>query len=271
MGFFSVLHRKLTWKKLCLLVIVCFLVGAWLILTPPGLLGKADAIGFAVCHRIEERSFSFGNRPMPLCARCTGMYIGALIGLCYQLRLGRRGGMPSLKIIIVLGIFLIAFGIDGVNSYLHFFPSAPSFYSPQNYLRLLTGLGLGIGMAAMIYPVFQQTVWTEWSGETALKSWRQLGEIIFIAGAIYLGILSENPIVIYLCSLLSAATVVVILGIVYTMVWIMIFKLDNKFSKWKEMWMFIVAGFGTAIFQIAVMDITRFALSGNWNGFNLFI
>ena len=129
------------------------LIITWLYFTPDGLLGKADAIGYAICHRIAARSFFIGDRQMPLCARCTGMYLGAMIGLLYQMRLGRRGGMPSTKIAIVLGVFFVAFGIDGVNSYLHFFPNAPTLYEPQNWLRLVTGTGLGIGMACVLLPV----------------------------------------------------------------------------------------------------------------------
>ena len=34
----------------------------FLYFTPPGLLGKADALGYAVCHRIDERSFHIDGR-----------------------------------------------------------------------------------------------------------------------------------------------------------------------------------------------------------------
>src|SRR3972149_3375635 len=74
------------------------LLGAWLILTPEGVLGKADAIGYSVCHRIAERSFTIAGRQMPLCARCTGMYLGMLTGLLFQLPYGRRAEFPPLKI-----------------------------------------------------------------------------------------------------------------------------------------------------------------------------
>jgi hypothetical protein len=60
--------------KLLLVAALAALLIAWLSLTPPGLLGKADAVGYAVCHRIELRSFHLDGRPLPLCARCSGMY-----------------------------------------------------------------------------------------------------------------------------------------------------------------------------------------------------
>ena len=55
----------------------------FLMVAPPGLLGKADALGYAVCHRIDARSFHIGTRQLPLCARCSGMYLGALLGLVF--------------------------------------------------------------------------------------------------------------------------------------------------------------------------------------------
>ena len=75
--------------KPVLLAVGLLLVG-WLFNTPGGLLGKADAVGYAVCHRIDLRSFYIGDRQLPLCARCTGMYLGAMLGLVYQVFFGRR-------------------------------------------------------------------------------------------------------------------------------------------------------------------------------------
>ena len=231
------------------------------------MLGKADAIAYAVCHRIATRSFAIGDRPLPLCARCTGMYLGALIGLLYQTRLGKRGGLPSRKILVVLAFFLVAFGIDGVNSYLHFFPNAPSLYTPQNWLRLLTGTGLGIGMVTMLLPVFNQTIWQNWSNEKLLTSWPQLIEILLLAAITDLAVLSGNALLLYPLALLSAATVMVLLSMIYAMVWVMLSKSENHFLSLKGLTTVLVAGFVTALSQIAVMDIVRYLLTGTWKGF----
>jgi hypothetical protein len=53
------------------------------------------------------------------------MFLGALLGLLFQAWIGPwRSGMPPWKIAILLGGMALAFGVDGLNSYLHFFPSA---------------------------------------------------------------------------------------------------------------------------------------------------
>ena len=84
------------WRWLAIVSVGLLLIG-WLLNTPPGLLGKADAIGYAVCHRIDLRSFHLGDRQLPLCARCTGMYLGALLALMFQFFTGRRrSGAPPM-------------------------------------------------------------------------------------------------------------------------------------------------------------------------------
>jgi membrane-associated HD superfamily phosphohydrolase len=81
------IQAKQYWKGLVVITFLLILF-AWLLNTPPGILGKADAIGYAVCHRIDLRSFHMGEIQLPLCARCSGMYLGAMVGLIYQWVIG---------------------------------------------------------------------------------------------------------------------------------------------------------------------------------------
>ena len=62
----------------------------YLLAPPHGLLDKADHAAYAVCHRISARSFAFAGRPLPLCARCSGTYLGAVAGLIVLAACGRR-------------------------------------------------------------------------------------------------------------------------------------------------------------------------------------
>lgn len=244
------------------------LLAAWLYLTPSGLLGKADAIGYAVCHRISSRSFHLGDRQLPLCARCSGMYTGAFVGFLFQVLKGRRGGFPKKRFLVVLGVLLVLFGIDGVNSYLHFFPNFPSLYEPNNILRLLTGTGVGVGMAAVLMPIVHQSLWIDWDARPAIESWRDLLIMLASAFAVSSLMLTGNPLFLYPLALLSAATVVVILGLIYTIIWIMIFKKENAFSRWFDVIGFMGLGFGLAISQILLIDMVRLIFTGTWNGFN---
>jgi len=256
-------------KGAVILVVGLVLIG-WLINTPPGLLGKADAVGYAVCHRIDVRSFHLGERPLPLCARCSGMYLAATLSIIYQARVGsRRAGMPGRSAMVVFGLFVFAFGVDGLNSYVSLFPGAPTLYQPQNWLRLLTGTGMGLAMAGVLIPVFNQSAWHQPVPAAVFPRAVSLLPLLGLAGVMNILVLTENPLLLYPLAVVSAAGVLVLLTLVYAMVWMLLLKKENLYNTLSQMVMFLVAGFGTAILQIALMDVARFLLTGTWDGFHL--
>lgn len=270
------LHRALplTGKGLIFIAVGLLLVG-WLWNTPAGLLGKADALGYAVCHRIDVRSFHMGERQLPLCARCTGMYLGAMLGLVFQAFSGRRraqghpAGMPPVRVLIFLVVLVVAFGVDGVNSYLHLFPGAPSLYEPSNLLRLLTGTGMGLTIALVLYPAFNQAVWQSVDPAPAVSGLRSFLLTIGLALVLDWLVWIENPLLLYGFALVSAAGVLVLLTMVYSLFWLIILRKENSYQWLYQMVLPLVGGFGIALLQIALFDMARFALTGTWDGFHI--
>ena len=250
----------------------------WFLNTPAGLFGKADAIGYAVCHRISERSFHIGSTQLPLCARCSGMYLGAVTGLVFQSIIGwKRMNIPHWSILAVLAVLVVAFGIDGSNSYLlllkqvspGILPKIPNLYVPNNTLRLLTGSGMGLGMAVMLFPAFNQTVWADGEEKPAISGWKVFGLLLGIQVILDLLVLTESQIVLYPLAMLSALGVWLLLTIVYSMVWVMIMGQDNQFKKLRQYWLPILAGLTIAMIQTAAIDALRFWLTGTWGAFPL--
>ena len=266
----SLKKRTFPLKGLIVIPVGLLLVG-WLLNTPEGLLGKADAVGYAVCHRIDARSFHLGERTIPLCARCSGMYLGAVLGLAYQsLRSKRKGGMPP-KVVGIAAILLVSFfAIDGLNSYLHlgFVPIPLGLYEPQNWLRLLTGTGMGVVIAIMIYPAFNQTIWWDWDSAPAMPGLRDLAVLLALALLIDAFVLTENPLLLYPLALVSAAGVLLLLTLVYAMVLAMILRMENRFQAYYQLWFILIGGFGVALLQIVVLDIVRYFFTGTWDGFH---
>ena len=250
------------------ILVFSLILAVWLTLTPQGLLGKADSIGYAVCHRISSRSFHMGDRQLPLCARCSGMYTGAFVGFLYQLLKGRKGGLPPKKLLFALGFLLVLFGIDGVNSYLHLIPNLPSLYEPNNVFRLITGTGVGVGMAALLMPIIHQTFWVDWNTDPAIKNWRDFTIALALSLAVSALMLTENPYFLYPLAIISSATVLFILGMIYSIIWIMIFKKENTFSRWIDVIGYLGLGFGLAVIQVLGIDMVRLIFTGTWNGFN---
>ena len=259
---------RISWKWALFIAIGLLLLG-WLVNTPVGLLGKADAVGYAVCHRIESRSFQINGRQMPLCARCTGMYLGAMLGLAYlSITAPRRSGLAPWKVMLVFGFFVVAFGIDGVNSYLHFFPGFKGLYEPQNWLRLVTGTGLGMALSSLLFPAFNQSAWKERDERRVLADFRSVGVLLILGVALDLLVISEFWPVMYILALISSAGVLVLLIMVYSMVFLMLLRKENAYERIQQMVTPLAAGFLMAMLQIATLDIIRFWLTGTWSGFN---
>ena len=265
----SRINRRVTIWVVTLLLFGVILI-PWLINTPPGLLGKADAIGYAVCHRIDLRSFHLGERTLPLCIRCTGMYLGAMLALgYYSLFRPRAGFFPRRAISIVLILFGMLWAFDGLNSYLDLLQEESFFYTPSHVLRLITGTMIGISIATLIYPMFSQTVWRTWRQEAVLRSGLDLLRLLGIAGVMVIVTFSENPLILYPLALVSSFGVVILLTYLYTMVIISFLRQENRARSWRDILLPLFVGLTIAILQIALIDLGRFWLTSTWDGFQI--
>lgn len=82
------------------------------------------------CHQLPDRSFFFKGHQFPLCARCTGILIGYIIGIIYIII------FKNLSIVFEL-LLMVPLLIDGTGQYLGYFEST-------NIRRLITGVLAGI-------------------------------------------------------------------------------------------------------------------------------
>jgi len=82
-------------------------------------------------------------------------------------------------------------------------------------------------------------------------------------------VLTENPVILYPLSLISAGGVLMLLTMVYSMVWVMIFRLENHFASLRKFFYPLLAGFAVALTQIFVLDFLRYLLTGTWGEFPL--
>ena len=265
-------ENLLTLFAVALLLLV---LGLWLWLTPSGLLGKADAVGYAVCHRIDARSFHFpGGRQTPLCARCSGTFLGVLVGLCgpgLLFRRRRRAGMfPPIGLLAVMVGASALWAFDGANSYAHLLPEGvPRLYTPHNWLRLTTGMFHGITMGSLVLPVFNATIWAEANRERTLGRLHELLILYAIGAALIVLVLTEQPIVLYPLALLSAVGTVAILATVNTLIVAMVIQRENASHTWREALPVVLFGLVVTILMIGAIDAVRFALFRSWDGFSI--
>jgi len=234
-------------------------IGAWLVVMPGGVLGHADLIGYAVCHRIAERSFFIGGQQLPLCARCSGTYLGALAGFGVIFLLGRRraANLPPVSVLIVLVLFVAAMGFDGVNSYLTLLPILPHLYEPHNWLRLTTGTLEGIALAAVVLPVFNQTMWADATGERSLRNLRELA-LVVLAGVVVIGIvLAEPPVLLYPLAILSAGSVVWMLTLINSLLATIAARRENRAATWRDAAPMLLIGLAATLAELSTIDFVR--------------
>jgi uncharacterized membrane protein len=261
----SIFRRAVPWL---VTIVAVSVLSVWLWKTPPGILGKADAIGYAICHRIDDRSFHLDGRAMPLCARCTGTFLGAVLGLVVMAGMKRahRGGLSPVPVLATLVLFIGLMGIDGVNSYASLFPGLPHLYQPQNWLRLVTGMFEGIALIALIYPIFNQTLWKHWEDRPALANFKELGLIAGVAVVLIGLVLSDNPWVLFPLALLSAAGVLLMLTLLDTIILLIVTRQENRAEGWNGAVLPLFSGATLALIQVAAIDAARYAIFQSWGG-----
>jgi uncharacterized membrane protein len=96
-------------------------------------------LGSYTCHQIYERSFSYRGYQFPICARCTGIFIGQIIGI----------------ILIILGfrleflwsiVLIVPMSIDGLIQLIKIMES-------NNVRRFITGFISGIGYMYLLFNI----------------------------------------------------------------------------------------------------------------------
>lgn len=232
-------------------------------------LNGADWMGAAICHRLTERSFAIYGRQLPLCARCTGMYLGVFLSFAVLLLAGRArwGDLPRLPILLTLLAFIGIMGVDGVNSYTHFFPNFPHVYQPRNWLRLLTGMGAGLAMGLILFPALAQTVWRQRQAKPAIANFKELGGMVLVGGTAVLLVLSNQPTILYVLALASAAGVVLVLMAINAVLLLTIFKRDGRAMTWRDTAVPLFICIGLAIGQLAAISFLRLSAFGTIIGF----
>lgn len=232
-------------------------------------LASGDYVGAALCHRITSRSFMINGRQVPLCARCTGMYLGVALTftVLFLAGRGRRTNLPPVPVLLTLVGFIGIMGVDGVNSYSHFFPDFPHLYEPQNWLRLVTGMGAGLAMGVFIFPALGQTLWRDGNDRPIIGSMRELAGLALLAGVAILLVLSNQPTILYVLALVSVAGVLLIVTSINAVMLLMLLKRDGRAERWQETAVPLLASFTLTIVQLGALALLRLNLTGTITGF----
>lgn len=230
------------------------------ILLPGGVLDKADRLGYAACHQIPERSFWINDRPLPLCARCTGSYLGALAGLMLLVVIGRGRArqIPPTRVLVVLVIFFAVWAIDGLNSYLTLI-GLPHLYEPRNLYRAVTGTLQGLSISVLVLPFLSVNLWAHTGDTPTLRNLKEAAILPLVTAAIVLALQSGLENILFPLALLSVVGLLVLFAIPNTVAIVLILGRDGKITRRREAAAYLAAGLA-----LSLAEMVGIAL---WKGF----
>jgi len=171
--------------------------------------------------------------------------------------------MPPPAVLIVAVGFIVLMGVDGVNSYLNFFPNAPHLYTPRNWLRLATGTLNGLALSMIVLPVFNFTLWKRGSPERAIRGFKELGMILVVATMMVYVVQRRIAILLYPVALLSTLSVLMTLTLVNTMIVLIIIRREAMAETWRDAVLPLALGLVCALMEITVLNLFRYLLTGS--------
>jgi uncharacterized membrane protein len=210
-----------------------------------------------VCGQIAAHSFVVHGEALPLCARCSGTYAGAMVGLLVW-RLGRRSrsaAFPPTRVIVLLAAFIGTWALDGFNSFLSLIPEAPYLYAPSNTLRLVTGMLNGLAIATLVHPLFNLVAWHESVRLPTTEGFRSLAIplaiLTVLAGAAHLDMarVHYGLLIVAIAGLLSTLTLVNAAGAV------VLLRREKQAESWPDLVLPLLVGFLCTLAEIAALAL----------------
>jgi uncharacterized membrane protein len=180
------------------LLLVAFFVAPW----PLG--EKLWAAAHGVCAQPAGHMLTFGGQELPLCARDSGLYLGALMATVYLLARRRwlAAGRPPRWFWVVSAAVVFFFLADVANSVADdwFFGAV---YRPHNALRLTTGLLMGTITAVLVLWAINVSFTERKLDRPILPHWGDLVGLLFTAGLSGLALWSGWPALFLILTVLS--------------------------------------------------------------------
>ena len=109
------------------------------------------AAGSVICHQLPERSFFLDGRQLPVCARCTGLYLSGAAGLLGWLiwKTAQSWRRFVVRPRVALAIVIVA----GVPTALSYATGVIGVWDGSNITRALLAVPLGASAGAVVAAV----------------------------------------------------------------------------------------------------------------------
>lgn len=222
-------------------------------------LEKLRVLSAGVCAQRFGHSLLFGGVQPPLEARMIGIYGGFMVTVLTLWALGRgKTILMAPTPLLALALLMIAtMGFDGTNALLHDM-HVFHLYAPDNRLRLFTGTLSGIGIAMLILPIINYTLWRQGDERPVVPGWRVLGIILLTECAFMAIALTGFGFLLYPISILSVGGIVVLLLAINLMVVLGIMHRESMATRWTQLLMPVALSSSFVIAELLVLASLRF-------------
>jgi uncharacterized membrane protein len=229
-------------------------------LFPDIALHAARAAGYSVCHQWPEHSFAIGGVSLPLCARCTGTYFGALaaLGLIWAVGRGKAGDWPPRIVLAVLAIGFAWMVVDGANSFADALSGgALRLYPPTNALRFLAGGLNGMALIGVGYPLFSRVMWAEWAHKSMVRNLGEVAALWAILAAGAWALLTGAGVLLPLFSLLSLAGILVLFTGANAALWLILARKEGLAATLTQALPGLGAGLLMTVGELLLIRVAR--------------
>ena len=107
----------------------------------------AYAVGSVVCHQLPERSFFIDGRQLPVCARCTGLYISGAVGLLGWVVIKSARGWRRVPVTPRAALTIVA--TAAVPTAISYFTGMSGVWDGSNLTRAVLAAPLGVAAGAV--------------------------------------------------------------------------------------------------------------------------
>ena len=215
-------------------------------------------LGSGFCHQKVLVTLECNNVYMPVCSRCTGIYIGFVFSLLAIILFDRKikSEIPSIKIFILL---IFTFLLMGADVALTTF----KITEPNKYVRFITGFLVGWVLTLVILPLKNSVMLKK----TVVKSYLD-NKIKFILW-LFLGVITINLFIFSYKQLLIFWSILSILGLIIFIlyiIFILFFAISKKFSNsiftLKRHFLYSIIGFILSIGMLTLLaSLRKFLIS----------